>query len=84
MSQVSDERIIEAILSVTSGPDWDVFKHALAQEIFALQGTSLDAESWDEIKEARGFARGLAFVINIRETTLALLEMQKEANDGSV
>lgn len=61
----------EALLDVTGGPQWDVVKKGLANDIYAAQAQALDAKSWEEVCELRGFAKGLAFVMNLRENLIA-------------
>lgn len=63
-----------AVLNVTSGPDWDVVKQGLANDIYQVQAGSLDAKSWEAVCEARGFAAGLAYISNLRETTLMAMD----------
>jgi hypothetical protein len=70
---------MEAILTVTGGTDWDVVKKWLATEIYTKQAESLEAENWDVLCENRGFAQGLAYIMNIRETVIAI-KAQEVAN----
>ena len=64
-----------AVLAVTAGPDWDVVKQGLSNDIYQVQAGALDAKSWEQVCEARGFAQGLAYIINIRENTLKQIEI---------
>jgi hypothetical protein len=65
---VTEEQYLDAVLSVTGGPNWDIVKAGWANEIYELQAQMLDVKSWDEVCELRGFARGLAMAMNLRET----------------
>jgi hypothetical protein len=66
---VTPEQFNEAVLDVTGGPSWDVFKKGLESDIYNIQAQALTAERWEEVCELRGFAKGLAFIMNIRENT---------------
>ncbi len=72
----------QAVLAVTSGPDWDVVVKGLANDIYHIQASSLDAKSWDEVCEARGFARGLSYMINLREAVVA--QMNADTNNADL
>lgn len=61
----------EAVLTCTGHPEWDLVKKGLSNDIYQAQAQALDAKSWEEVCELRGFAKGLAFIINLRENTLA-------------
>jgi hypothetical protein len=72
---MTQEDFNQAVLAVTSGPDWDVVKQGLANDIYQVQAGALDAKSWDAVCEARGFAAGLAYISNLRETTMQAMEI---------
>jgi hypothetical protein len=63
-----------AVLSITGGPDWDIVKQGLSNDIYQVQAGALDAKNWTEVCEARGFASGLAYLINLRENTIMMME----------
>ena len=67
---MTQDEFNEAILTVTAGPAWDLVKRGLANDIYNAQAQALDVKSWDEVCELRGFAKGLAFMMNIRDNTL--------------
>ncbi|MHC4335370.1 MAG: hypothetical protein ACYSUV_16710 [Planctomycetota bacterium] len=62
-----------AVLHCTGGPEWDIVKKGLANDIYQTQARALDASSWDEVNEMKGFAKGLAFILNLRESTLSAM-----------
>jgi len=64
-----------AILSITAGPDWDIVKKGLSNDIYQVQAGALDAKTWEAVCEARGFAQALAYLINLRETTIRTMEV---------
>ena len=64
-----------AVLAITAGPDWDVVKQGLSNDVYQVQAGALDAKSWEAVCEARGFAQGLAYIINLRENTLKQIEI---------
>lgn len=73
-----EDKIDEAVLNVTSGPDWDIVKESLLKEVYNIQASMLDATSWDQVCELRGFARGLIFMSNLREMTIAAQKARAE------
>lgn len=77
---VTQDQFNEAVLAVTGGPDWDIVKQGLSNDIYQIQAGSLDANSWDEVLEGRGFARGLAYLINIREMTIQSMKAEADAD----
>lgn len=66
---ITPEQYNEAILDVTSGPSWDIVKKGLEADIYSIQAQALDATTWEQVCELRGFAKGLAFIVAIRENT---------------
>jgi hypothetical protein len=66
---ITPEQYTEAVLDVTGGSSWDIFKKGLEGDIYTLQAQALDAETWEQVCELRGFAKGLAFIMNLRENT---------------
>lgn len=64
-----------AVLAITAGPDWDVVKQGLSNDIYQVQSSALDAKDWASVCEARGFAQGLAYIINLRENTIQQMEV---------
>lgn len=78
---ITQEQMTEAILSVTGGPDWEIVKKVLLADIYNIQAGALDAKSWEAVCEARGFAAALAYIVNLRETTIsAMNEENRNAN----
>lgn len=75
---VTQEQFDEAVLNVTSGPDWEIVKKGLANDIYNTQAGVFDnARDWGSFMEFKGFARGIAYVINLRETVIRTLENEK-------
>ncbi len=68
----------DAVLEVTGGPAWEIVCKGLANEIYQAQAQALDCESWDQVNELRGFAKGLAYMMRLRERTI--LEKQNRAD----
>ena len=68
---MTQDQFNDAVLDVTGGPNWDIVKKGLANDIYNTQAQALDAKSWEEVCELRGFAKGLAFVMRLRETIQA-------------
>lgn len=76
---ITQEQYNAAVLEVTSGPAWDVVKQGFANDIYQSQASALDAENWGAVCELRGFARGIAYVMRIRETIKVAMD-QEAAN----
>lgn len=85
---ITQEKFNEAVLDVTGGPNWDIVKLGLSNDIYQAQAQALDAGSWEEVCRLRGFAQGLAYVMNLREVvTTSIREgesnAKQESNQGS-
>lgn len=79
---ITQDEFNEAVLAVTSGPAWDIVKKGLSNDIYQLQAGALEANSWEAVKEARGFAAGLGYIINLRENTI--IAIQQGVSDAEV
>jgi len=79
---ITQEQFNAAVLSVTGNADWEIVKKGLANDIYQVQANSLEAKSWEEVCESRGFAKGLAYVSGIREAVIML--MQQDESDANV
>jgi hypothetical protein len=77
------DRLDDAILTVTGGPDWAVVAQGLANEIYEAQARVFDVQSWDDVNRLRGFAQGLAYVLNLRDATI-LAKQQREQSDADL
>lgn len=75
---ITPEMYNEAILDVTGGTSWDIVKKGLEADIYNIQAQVLDtATSWEQVCEMRGFAKGLAFIMNIRENTKQAMQQNE-------
>ena len=63
-----NEKYNEAMITLTSYPEWSDLVKELENIIYQVQANSLEATSWDALCENKGFARGLAYITNLRET----------------
>lgn len=77
---ITQEQFDEALLTVTGGADWAIVAKGLSNDIYQIQAGAFDAKSWEAVCEARGFAQGLAYVINLRENVIKA----KEVGDANV
>ena len=66
---ITQEQLDDAILTVTGMPDWELVIKFLVHEALITRDSCADAQSWEEVCSRRGFAEGLAYVANLRETT---------------
>lgn len=65
--EITQEQFDQAVVNVTGAGDWDIIKQGLANDIYQIQAGALDAKTWEEVCEAKGFARALAYIINLRD-----------------
>ena len=77
---MTDNEYFEAVLTCTGHPEWDIVKKGLANDIYQLQASALDAPSWEEVNRLKGLAQGLAFAMNLREMVLMQIDEQKNAS----
>lgn len=66
---ITQDQYNEAILEVTGSPQWRIVTRGLENDIYNIQARALEANSWEEVVEMRGFAKGLAFIIGLRDNT---------------
>ncbi len=82
MSRETD-KYNEAMITLTSYPEWELFVKELANEIYQVQANALDdAEDWGDLCERRGECKGIARVINLRDDTK--FRMQVETNNADL
>ena len=58
-------------------PNWDIIRAYLAQQALVARDSCADAESWEKVNQLRGFADGLAYVVNMRDNLIAVKETEK-------
>lgn len=75
---VTQEQFDEAVLTLTGTPEWDIIVQGLANDIYHTQCQALDAADWGAVKELKGFASGLSYVINLRSTTITVQSNLKD------
>lgn len=71
---ITQEKLDEAILDVTGDPNWDIMAAFLAREALVARDSCADVDSWEEVNKRRGFADGIAYVLNLREMTVKAME----------
>lgn len=81
---ITQEQLNDALLTVTGSREWEIVVKGLQNDIYQYQANILDAQSWEEVCEIKGFVRGLAYVINLRAATIAVLQAAKEDADAAV
>jgi len=64
-----DTKYFEDIMILTGTPEFKVLVEELKRMVYELQANSFDADSWDQVLEDRGYAKGLAYMINLRENS---------------
>ena len=66
---MDDQKHYDGIMDLTSTPEWKAVVEEAEKLVYNVQADALEANSWDDVCENRGFCRGLAFFINLRENT---------------
>ena len=68
---------INAVLEVTGGEAWVLVQEGLLADIKNIETQELASDSWEEVKELRGFRRALIYIRDLRN--LAKLEKKNDA-----
>ncbi len=63
------------IMTLTGTSEWKVVIAEAEKLVYQIQSDALEAADWDMVCENRGFCRGLAFFINLRENTKKMVEI---------
>lgn len=71
---MTQEDFDDAVLTITGRPEWALIQKGLSNDIYSAQASALDANTWEDVCRLRGFAQGLAFVINLRDTVVRAKE----------
>ena len=71
---ITQEQLDDAILTITGHPDWSIVAQFLISEAIVARDMCADANTWEEVKTRSGFAEGLAYVVNLRESTERAME----------
>jgi len=79
---ITQEQLDEAILTITGRPEWDIVASFLTHEALVVRDACADADTWEQVKHGRGFADGLAYVVNLRDATIRA--MNERAADADV
>jgi uncharacterized protein YbcC (UPF0753/DUF2309 family) len=64
-----DDKYFEEIMTLTGTPEFATLVEELERMVYNLQANAFDATSWEQVQEDKGFAKGLAYIINLRENT---------------
>jgi hypothetical protein len=76
-----DNKYNEAMITLTSYPEWELFVKELANEIYQTQANALEAEDWGDLNKKRGVCEGLARVINLRDDTKFRMQVEDDNAD---
>ncbi len=77
----TDDKFFEDMITLTGYPEWDVLVKDLENVIYHTQSNALEATSWEAVCESRGFAKGLAYLVNLRDT---IKKTQQEITNAEV
>jgi len=74
-----DQAYFESISTLTSYPEWAILVEELKREIYQTQSNILQsANDWDTFNVAKGWAGGLAYIINLRENNIKAMRTASE------
>ena len=81
MSKETD-KYNEAMITLTSYPEWELFVKELANEIYQIQANGLeDAKNWGDLCERRGECKGMNRAITLREDTKFNMQVELDNAD---
>jgi len=78
--QRTDQEFFEKMITLTGYPEWSELVKDLESLIYHMQADAFEAKSWDDLNEAKGLAKGLAYIVNYRETVKTAMQV----GDGSL
>lgn len=79
----ANSKYYEAMITLTAYPEWKEWCDEIAKEIYQIQANALESKDYGDLCERKGFAKGLAYVINLRDDTLKARQIE-ESNDADV
>lgn len=79
----ANDKYYEKMITLTAYPEWHELTEELKRMIYNIQANALEAKSWDEVCENRGFAKALAYLVNLREDTKKQQAVEVD-NDAAV
>ncbi len=79
----ANKKYYESMITLTAYPEFAEWAAEIEKEIYQIQANALEAKDYGDLCERKGFAQGLAYVINLREDTLKAQQIE-EANDADV
>ena len=74
---MTQDEFNEAVLNITGNPDWALIKKGLENDVYHAQAQAFNAPDWGGVRELKGFAQGLTYVMNLRETVIQSMETAK-------
>lgn len=70
-----DRAYFDAMITLTAYPEWKILLEELKKEIYHSQANCLEnASTWDAVCVEKGWVKGLAYVINLRDNTKTAME----------
>jgi len=81
----ADDAFYTAMLTLTSSREWEFLMDDLKAEVYNLQANGFeDAKDWGDLREMRGYAKALAYLINTRDRVVKLMDNQTENENADV
>lgn len=74
---IDRDAYLDAILEITGGEAWKTIQEVMKDDIRNVEVQELQANTWDNVLELRGFRRALIYVHDFRN--LAKLEKHNNA-----
>ena len=82
MTQEERDKLDEDILKLMGTREWLNIAENLKKDIYNLQASMMEVDTWDKVNELRGFCQGITYIINLRDTVIQA--RKQEAQDADV
>jgi hypothetical protein len=66
---MAEDKYFDDMMTLTGTPEFEVLVEELERMVYEIQANALEAPSWERVQEDKGFAKGLTYIINLREHT---------------
>ena len=76
----TDTEFLDKMITLTAYPEWSDLVSDLKSLIYHMQADAFESGSWDKLNEDKGFAKGLGYIVNFRET----VKSARGINDANV
>jgi hypothetical protein len=78
---MAEDKYFDDMMTLTGTPEFEVLVEELKRMVYESQANAFEAPSWDQLQEDKGFAKGLAYIINLRENTKQEKKLEEQNAD---